>query len=458
MKRIYIAIENWKRESDSRIYFATKAAAKGFEVYFAKKSEMYSLLKYLESGIIILKSFGPMNSKIIDESKKRGHIILSWDEEIFISTDLEETINRRVYEDNLKKIEKFFLVGEREKDTIKKLFPSHKNKLLVTGHPRQEILKKNINKIFDKEANEIKKKYGNFILLVSSFNGMNQIVADNQIDRHFASLIKELPEATIESYKRRLNFERINLEFIIRFLKIFSKKYPQKKIIIRPHPAERINIWENICKDLKNVECIFDHIPTNSWMKASELSINSNCTTFFEAYMMNVNALNLFPAQGFEDLEFPILNEIADKVTNIDQLLRIIDNPQDHNFYKKNPNLKKYMSNFEIGKCSVDAIITEINSYKKNNILFKDMKINLFYLEIIHFFKNNILKKMKRKIFKLSSYELFLEKLSKQKVPKKINLNEINHKVEILKDVLKIQQKIKITKKFEMFFKFSLKN
>lgn len=114
MKRIYVVIENWKREADSRIYFASKAAEEGFEVYFAKKYEIYSNLKNWESGILILKSFGPMNTKIIDESIKRGHVILSWDEEMFISTDLEELITRRIYLENFKKIEKFFLVGSRE--------------------------------------------------------------------------------------------------------------------------------------------------------------------------------------------------------------------------------------------------------------------------------------------------------------------------------------------------------
>ena len=36
--RIYFLIENKKREFDSRMYFATKAASLGFSVVIAKKS------------------------------------------------------------------------------------------------------------------------------------------------------------------------------------------------------------------------------------------------------------------------------------------------------------------------------------------------------------------------------------------------------------------------------------
>ena len=68
-----------------------------------------------------------------------------------------------------------------------------------------------------------------YILFISSFNALNQLMADYQVDRYFGSLLKELDEVTLENYKKRLDFERINLEFVIKFLKLFSKKFPEKK-------------------------------------------------------------------------------------------------------------------------------------------------------------------------------------------------------------------------------------
>lgn len=461
MKRIYVVIENWKREADSRIYFASKAAERGFEVYFAKKYEIYSNLKNWESGILILKSFGPMNTKIIDESIKRGHVILSWDEEMFISTDLEELITRRIYLENFKKIEKLFLVGSRETKYIENKYPLYKEKLFTTGHPRQEILKKNNNKIFDKEAECIKKKYGNFILFVSSFNALNQLMADYQVDRYFGSLLKELDEVTLKNYKKRLNFERINLEFVIKFLKLFSKKFPDKKIIIRPHPGEKINVWENICNGVSNVECVFDHLPTNSWMKAADLTINSNCTTFFEAYVMRVKAINLFPAKGFDEMEYPILNEIADKITSIEKLFQIIQFPENHVFYKPNVNLDNYIENFHEKDCSVDKILDELLNYKNKRIIFKDNKINIF-LKKSKFFLNQIflkgIKEIMNKFKKKSDYQAFAEKMLQQKVPSRMDYRSVKFKHNLLKKELNLTKSIKIKKYLETLFVFSPKN
>jgi surface carbohydrate biosynthesis protein len=461
MKRIYVVIENWKREVDSRIYFASKAVERGFEVYFANKYEIYSNLKNWESGILILKSFGPMNTKFIDEAIKRGHAVISWDEEMFLSTDLDELITRRVYLENLKKIEKFFLVGSREKKFIENKYPLYKEKLFATGHPRQEILKKNNNKIFDKDAELIKNKYGNFILFISSFNALNQLMADYQVDRYFGSLLKELDEVTLENYKKRLDFERINLEFVIKFLKLFSKKFPEKKIIIRPHPGEKINVWENICKELNNVECVFDHIPTNSWMKAADLSINSNCTTFFEAYGMKVKAINLFPAKGFDEMEFPILNTIAEKVTSLEKLFQIIESPENHVFYKSNINLDKYIENFDEKNCSVNKILDELLNYKNKKIIFRDNKINIF-LKKCNFFVNQyffrIIKNMINRFKKKSEYQTFEQKMIKQKLPPKIDYKDIKYKYDRLKKELNLTKTIKIRKYFKSLFIFSPKN
>ena len=41
LPRIYFLIENKKREFDSRMYFATKAASLGFSVVIAKKVQFW---------------------------------------------------------------------------------------------------------------------------------------------------------------------------------------------------------------------------------------------------------------------------------------------------------------------------------------------------------------------------------------------------------------------------------
>ena len=70
------------------------------------------------------------------------------------------------------------------------------------------------------------------------------------------------------------------------FLSQFSKNFPEKKLIIRPHPNEEINTYINISKQFDSIEAVSDHQNTNSWIAASDLLIHYNCTTGFEGFLV----------------------------------------------------------------------------------------------------------------------------------------------------------------------------
>ena len=69
---VYIIIEIARRELDSKIILALKAKENNFDVAITKKSRIFSVLKYLKSGIVFLKSFGPRYNPILDDIKKYG--------------------------------------------------------------------------------------------------------------------------------------------------------------------------------------------------------------------------------------------------------------------------------------------------------------------------------------------------------------------------------------------------
>ena len=48
---------------------ALKAKENNFDVAITKKSRIFSVLKYLKSGIVFLKSFGPRYNPILDDIK-----------------------------------------------------------------------------------------------------------------------------------------------------------------------------------------------------------------------------------------------------------------------------------------------------------------------------------------------------------------------------------------------------
>ena len=71
--------------------------------------------------------------------------------------------------EQLKKIDNFYFWGKKDLSNLNKKFYLYKNRLKITGHPKFDILKKPYNKVFSKELDYIKNKYGNFVFFVSSF-------------------------------------------------------------------------------------------------------------------------------------------------------------------------------------------------------------------------------------------------------------------------------------------------
>ena len=112
LPRIYFLIEVKKREFDSRVYFATKAASLGFSVVFAKKSAIFDNRKYLQRGLIIFKSIGPKNIHPINEYKRLGYMIGAIDEEGMSYLSDEYYLQSR-HTKNIGLIDVFFLLGEK---------------------------------------------------------------------------------------------------------------------------------------------------------------------------------------------------------------------------------------------------------------------------------------------------------------------------------------------------------
>ena len=111
MKRIYLMIEIKKRELESRIYFAMKAAKRGFSTCIGKKNSIYLYRKYMQKGIVFLKSIGPQNTKMIDRMNSAGHVTCAWDEEGMTFFESEYN-DRRLHIVNLRKLKIFFTWGD----------------------------------------------------------------------------------------------------------------------------------------------------------------------------------------------------------------------------------------------------------------------------------------------------------------------------------------------------------
>ncbi len=452
-KRIYLILEVKKRELDSRCYFAIKSCLNGYETVMSKKNNFYQYKNYFKSGMVILKSLGKNYFNEIVEMKKVGHTISVMDEEGLMYFSSEDFIKRRIYKENLKYIDYIFAWGEDDFQILTNALPEHKDKIFKTGSSRIDILKNPIKEIYLDEALKIKKKYGNFFLFNTFFTFTNHF---------FGSIVKKRLEVLQSEgfsekslvYSNGLKMEKLQaktLEKTIDFIDKFSKKYPEEKLIIRPHMSESHELWRRLDQKYKNIHTIYDDSNTCSWIMASNFAISSNCTTSVEAFLLKKLNYNFVPIND-NDVMFNLPKITGIQVDSPDNLIKKIEEFKNKNtdaenfekiFNKNYEKLKTNMYNLSREVCSVENMIQCFSQEtNKKSLKKKDIKINYF---------NFIYNKAKSKI---RFYIMLIKATFNQEIRGRINfaiqkfpnltVDEVEHKISSIAKKMKIENSFEV--------------
>ncbi len=446
--RVYLLIETKKREFDARIYFALKASLKNYSVVFAAKPKIFDNRKRMKKGIIIFKSIGKRNYKYILEYKKLGFIVGSLDEEGMNFFSGEEYLDR-IHSPTMELLDIFFCWGKKDYNVIVNKFPEYKDKIFIIGNSRIDILKKPINQIYLKTAEKIKKKYGEFILVNTMFTKANNGLIAMRGSNYINELIKDglsHESVKVKLAKFYLEFQRKNLESLKNFILNYSNNFPEKKIIIRPHPGEYSKMWFDFTKNLKNVETIIDDDSTNSWIIASNKCITSNCTTSLEGYLLDKITANYIVYKD-EKVEFSIPKITSKNIRKDSELIDFLDNKVEYNLDKNliNNTIKDSIHNFGNDDCNFENFyecisrnknitkkLTEFdNSKDKFSGKFYSLFFNLYYY--IRFYYRNIFTKQDK----------MMGVLLKKKFDK-IKKGEVENTLNLYKNYLNISEKIKV--------------
>ena len=408
-KIIFIIIESVKRELDSKILLSLKALKRNYRVLIGHKGALRELIKDTNPGIMLLKSFGPRNTKNIDFLKKKNFKIVSSDEELITAIDFDDKLNYRINNENIYKLDMFLAVGEKSDIPIlKKRYNFLMAKVVLIGNMRLELLKKKYRNIFEKNSELIKKKFGNFFLLLTCFPHINKVQPSHRIDWVYHRIVEfgDDPDSSgIHLANEQVILQRETLMQTLKFINNFSKNFPNKNLIISPHPNEKVDFWKNFL-DKKKFKNIFLNLEkfssTNDFIHSCEICISSNSTALLEAFFLEKNVIN-FLAKNPNLAEINLLKKISKVVRSEDELITAIKdiekikckNTTAVDELDEIANFKENFDSFETVLNSLDKL-PEVNTYDS---LFK----NSFYAII------NKLRMFKTFIKKMISFKLRLK-------------------------------------------------
>tara|TARA_Y100001970_G_C14138251_1_gene805596 strand:- start:72 stop:1454 length:1383 start_codon:yes stop_codon:yes gene_type:complete len=402
--RIYLPIETKRREFNARVFFASKAIQKNWSVVICSKQDLFSKYKLMQPGVIFLKSLQESYNEIIEKLKTDKFSFVATNEEglLFIHPNF---ILNKVNEKSLNNVDYFFCWGEVERNILIKKFKVDNSKLILSGNARIDILKEKHRNLFEDESAQIQKKYGNFILFTTKFGRANFIPRfgiKSWLEGQFLNgNINKDDEEYLNITKKSINHEQNNLKLFFQFLEKFNYSFPDRKLIIRPHPSENHEIYKLHTNKYKNIIVVNDDKSTNSWILASDFLVHCNCTTSVEAHILNKSSIN-FLGYSDKDVEHALPKIFSSNVYSVEELLNEIvkkDKNKETTFFKsKIGEAKDWIFNID-NNMSSNIILEALKKFNTSIGIKKDKNSNLIfflYYKFKRFLRNKIYNKIRK--------------------------------------------------------------
>ncbi len=333
---IYLPIEIKSREFESKLLLALEAAKRGHQVLLGPLSLVFTWGPngLLKPGVFHDKALHPTvnypNHKLI---KDRGGVITTLDEE---SGLLDETYadfaRMRFAEISLSVVSKVFCWGEFDSASLTDIYPNYKGIFQKSGSPRVDLWRTEFAEFYQR-VKEIEgySVVQDYILVVSNFAILfNQsrfwkLLQFSKINNNFSDFEQELK--LFDHYAHEIKMVK---EFM-RLINKLSTEFPEKKIVIRPHPAEDTNGWKTLLASQKNIVVIREG-SINQWVNGAKVVIHNGCTTAFEARVNGKPIIAFRPFQSELERSIPNAlshecNSIKEVVTSIKRCYEVTGNP-----------------------------------------------------------------------------------------------------------------------------------
>ncbi|UUX92249.1 surface carbohydrate biosynthesis protein [Methanoplanus endosymbiosus] len=321
---LYISLETKVRELYPKLLLSCFAAEAGFKVVIGKNTQVESHILDMPIGIFLDKD--PNYGKMARFQKifEKGHKIVVQDEEFSIyRSDSQLFIDRILKDETFDILERVFTWGNIDTEIIKSMLPNVSDKITQTGSPRIDILRPEFIPIFADDANNIKKRYGQFILINTNF-GYNHYLGTSYGEAQLKEKLEKYGNEMETIWKENLSLEKETFQQFIKMIQSLSKAFPAHTVIIRPHPSENHEVWRNLMSDQSNV-CVIHEGSVIPWIFAADAMIHNRCTTGIESYVMNTTPTFAFCPIESTKFDMYVPNDLSIKVDSIADLVDKLD-------------------------------------------------------------------------------------------------------------------------------------
>lgn len=322
---LYLPVEVTAREFESKLLLALFAVRRGFEVVFGQKRLMMRNLSHMQPGIVLFKTLTVRDGRAMGRARREGHAVAAIDEEMMGLIAHEEDL-RWVSGHAVERCQRLLALSDDHSASLQRRHPGCGDKISVVGNPRIDLLRPELRDCYQSEVAAIRAKYAPFFLINTNFALMNSL--------------RKSPKATVRSLYRANGLDRSNaedrfmmdefcrieqgnIELVKQLLTVLPQRFPNRRVILRPHPIERIEPWAHYAEELPGVSIVRSG-GALQWILAADAVLHTGCTTGTEAFVLGKPAINLHPVSS-RLLDRYLSGKINFDATDVDTTVRQLE-------------------------------------------------------------------------------------------------------------------------------------
>lgn len=314
-----VPIEIAARELDGVLYLALHLAARGLPTLLGERMVNQYVLS---SGKPVIYFDSDQNLSVNEAVLAAGGRVLNLNPEGLNQWDRQEVV------DNLLRIApcvtRICAWGEHQAALLRSRMPQDKTGLVaVTGYPSFDPANRDFLPYYRNDS--LTRKHGeDYILMNTSFTCNHVMGFENYVA--MLGRMKEWriykDEAFLNHKRRAAEYQRRMLEPFVDLARRIAARFPERHVVIRPHPVENMEFYRSRTRDLPNV--FVDRAGSvRHWIATARAVIHHDCTTGLEALLLGKPVIQFRP---FFDAELAalIVSSLGVPATSADQVLDIL--------------------------------------------------------------------------------------------------------------------------------------
>lgn len=294
---LYVPVETRVRELNAKILFSLIAVKAGFQVVIGPKWLFGVNHTRLPRGTCVFKTLNKMDAPAIAAFKQAGHLAVAWDDEGAGQITPQEYL-RNIDADAIAGVDTVFSWGGQQTRMLADRYPAAAAKIATHGNPRWDLLRPEWREFHRPEVDALRARFGRYILINTNFSFYNAVFEDKiggvlKIATRTGAFAASNPD-DMGVLQDLYTFEKTMFAAYSGLIPKLGAAFPDHKIIVRPHPLEKLEYWHERMPEAANVVILHEGsvIP---WIMGADTVLQTGCTTGFEALTLGRPVISYTP-------------------------------------------------------------------------------------------------------------------------------------------------------------------